>query len=226
MSTWRYNRMYAAQARTPIVKVEDPTIPTRIDTLLGNGMINEWETNFLNSIKAGYVKYNSLTAGQNDTFVALEKRYDASAIAARDAWRQAWDDTKAKNWQTMMKYYSATPYYRGAVGKWEKNNAYIPSQSEYNDICCNKYSAKYLKNLEIPAKYTVGQLVVYKRYGGHYLATVVEIGEIKNWTKGSRSYKIMLIGAANIETALEKDLLYYRPSMNEKLQKYDNEMPF
>ena len=207
-------------------KIIDPTIPARIDTLLGNGMINDWEQKFLTSIKGSYAKYNSLTAGQADTFVALEKRYDASAIAARDAWRQAWDDTKAKNWQTMMKYYSATPYYRGAVGKWEKNNAYIPSQSEYNDICCNKYSAKYLKNLEIPAKYTVGQLVVYKRYGGHYLATVVEIGEIKNWTKGSRSYKIMLIGAANIETALEKDLLYYRPSMNEKLQKYDNEMPF
>jgi hypothetical protein len=25
---------------------------------------------------------------------------------------------------------------------------------------------------------------------------------------------------------LEKELLYYRPSMNEKLQKYDQEMPF
>jgi hypothetical protein len=58
--------MYAH--RNPIVKVEDPTIPTRIDALLGNGLVNPWETNFLSSIKAGYDKYKSLTEGQNKTF--------------------------------------------------------------------------------------------------------------------------------------------------------------
>lgn len=212
--------MYNAQ------KIVDPTIPARIDALLGNGMVNEWERNFLTSIKGSYAKYNSLTDGQNNTFVAIEKRYDASAIAARDAWCQAWDETKSKNWQAMMKYYSATPYYRGAVSKWEKNNTYIPNEKEYNDVCNNKYSSKYLKNIDIPAKYHVGQLIVYKRYGSHYLATIVEVGEIKNWTKGSREYKIMQVGAANVNVALEKELLYYRPSMNEKLQKYDQEMPF
>lgn len=226
MSTWRYNRMYAARAQTPVEKVEDPTIPARIDTLLGNGMVNEWERNFLTSIKGGYAKYNSLTAGQNNTFVAIEKRYDVTAIAARDAWRQAWDDTKAKNWQAMMNYYSSTPYYKGAVSKWTADKNYIPNEKEYNDICCNKYSSKYLKNLEIPAKYHVGQLVVCKRFGSHHLATVLEVGNIRNWSKGSREYNVLLIGATDVRVVMEKELLYYRESMIPKLQNFEGDMPF
>lgn len=226
MSTWKYNRMYARQYNTPKVKVEDPTIPSRIDILLANTAINEWERNFLTSIKAGFDKYKSLTEGQNNTFVAIEKRYSPEVLAARTAWQSNWTAEMASDWAAMMEYYSKTPYFRGAVEKFQKNNAYIPSEKEYNDICNNKYSVRYLKNLKIPAKFKQGALVVYKRYGTYRLATVVDIGNVADWTKGSRHYKIMIVGEADLCGAAEKELLYYRDGIIDKLEKPSDEMPF
>lgn len=226
MSTWKYNRMYAARARTPIVKVEDPTIPTRIDALLGNGLVNDWETNFLSSIKAGYDKYKSLTEGQNRTFQNIEARYSPDAVAARQSWQSTWDAVKAETFKSMMEYYSTTPYYPGVVEKWKKNNSYIPSEKEYKDTCENKYSVKYLKALTIPPKHKVGALVVHKEYGGYKLATIVDIGNVRDWSKGSREYQINVVGSPDLVWVREKELLYYREGMNSKIQKNDNDSPF
>jgi hypothetical protein len=227
MSTWKYNRMYAHQA-APAEKIVDETIPARIDTLLNNGMINDWEKNFLGSIKAGYEKYKSLTVGQNNTFVGIEKRYDASAIAARESWKSNYDAEKAANWKAMMDYYVKTPYYRGATDKYLKDNAYIPTEAEYKAVCENKYSMRMLKNLTIPAKFKDGALVVYKRYGSYKLATVVSTGEVRDWTKGSRIYSIMVVGESAVNEAYEKELLYYREGLLKKLEKpgTDDETPF
>lgn len=226
MSTWKYNRMYAHQYNTPKVKVEDPTIPARIGTMLANPAINEWERNFLTSIKAGFDKYKSLTEGQNNTFVAIEKRYSPEVMAARNAWISNWNEEKAKAWAAMVEYYGKTQYYRGAVDKAKADKNYIPSEKEYNDLCNNKYSIRYLKNINIPAKFKVGALVVYKRFGSYRLATVVEIGNVADWTKGSRQYHIIVIGEAEIDIVPEKQLLYYREGMLNKLEKPDQEMPF
>lgn len=226
MSTWRYNRMYAAQAKTPAQKVEDATIPSRIDALLAGGLVNAWEINFLNSIKAGYAKYNSLTAGQNNTFVNIEKRYGAEAVAARDAWKAAWTAEKAENFKSVMLYYARTPYYKGVVEKYNKDNNYIPSEKEYKDTCENKYASRYLKTIKIPPKFHVGQLVVYKEYGGYKLATVVESCDVSGWAKGSREYKINVFGTPDVRVAYEKEMLYYRPSLNDKIQRPDDDAPF
>lgn len=216
--------MYAHRA--PAEKVEDITIPARIDTLLNNGMVNSWETNFLTSVKGGYEKYKSLTKGQYDTFVKIEQRYDAGAIAARDAWKAAWNDEKASNFSTMMEYYKGTPYYQGAVEKYKKDPKYIPSENEYKATCENKYAIKLLKNKDIPAKFKQGALVVYKRYGTYKLATVIQIGAIADWSKGSREYHINVIGNPDVTVVREKELLYYREGMNRKIQKNDNDLPF
>lgn len=217
--------MYAAN-RAPAEKVEDVTIPARIDTLLTNGMVNDWETNFLISIKGGYEKYKSLTKGQYDTFVKVEQRYDSAAIASRSAWTSTWDAEKAGNWKAMMDYYITTPYYKGATDKYKKDPKYIPSEKEYKAICDNKYAVRYLKNRVIPAKFRDGQLVVYKRYGNYFLSTIVSTGEVSDWSKGSRRYTILPIGEASPLTVLEKELLYYREGLIPKIRQPDDDVPF
>lgn len=227
MTTWKWNRMYRNRYNTPVEKVEDPTIPARIDTLLGNGLINDWEKNFLTSVKAGYDKYKSLTKGQNDTFVNIEKRYDSAELAKRNAWSATWTAEKAANWAAMIGYYKGTPYYKGAVEKYEKNNAYIPSEKEYVAVCENKYAMKYLKNRAIPAKFKQGAMVVYKRHGNYRLATIVNIGMPNSWTKGSRGYTILPLGQTGMVEVEEKELLYYREGLIDKLQKFsDDDIPF
>ena len=226
MSTWRYNRMYRNRAATPVQKVEDATIPTRIDTLLNNGLVNTWEQNFLGSVKAGYEKYKSLTQGQYNTLVGIEARYDSKVIAAREVWKTAWDSEKANNWSAMCEYYATTPYYKGAVDKYRADKNYIPSENEYRAVVENKYAQRYLKNRDIPAKFKQGALVVYKKWGTYKLATVVSVREVADWTKGSREYEILEIGEASANIVQEKTLLYYREGLISKIDKPDNDIPF
>lgn len=226
MSNWRYSRMYNNLANTPVVKVEDPTIPARIDTLLAKPDINDWEKNFLTSIKTGFEKYKSLTEGQNRTFVNIEKRYDADAIAARNAWIAAYDSVKANNFKTMMEYYIGTVYYKGIVEKYRANKDYIPSENEYRAVCENKYSARMLKNIDTPPKFSIGHMIVYKEYTQYHLATVIEVGTVDSWTKGSRVYKINILGDSQIREVFEKDLRYYRESMDKKITMNNSDTPF
>lgn len=209
------------------MNVQDPTIPDRIESLLKSGHINSWENNFLNSIKNGYEKYKSLTPGQNNTLLAIEARYDSAAIAQREAWYASWNEEKANNFKTMMEYYSRSQYYKGAVDKWKANPDYIPHEKEYKAICENKYSQRYLKNVKIPPKFKDGQLIVYKQYGSYYLATIIEAEEVSDWSKGSRTYKIMIVGEADIKRVMEKEMIYYRESLISKLTKVtEDHMPF
>lgn len=209
-----------------MIKIDDPTIPARIDTLRNNGMVNTWEQNFLDSIKVSFDKYKSLTQGQFNTLVGIEARYSPDEIAARNAWRASWDSVKANNWKSCMEYYVKTPYYKGATDKWLKDPDWIPGEKDYRAICENKYSQKFLKNRDIPAKFKQGALVVYKRYGTYKLATIIEVKEVKDWTKGSRGYDISVIGETGIQLAYEKELLYYREGMLNKIEKPEEEMPF
>jgi hypothetical protein len=185
-------------------------------------MVNTWEQTFLGSIKASAEKYKSLTVGQHNTLVGIEARYNPAAVAARNEWAAKWDEQKKNDWKFMIDYYSKTPYYKGATDKVKANPEYIPSENEYKAICENKYAVRMLKNRDIPPKFRVGQLVVYKRYGSHHLATVITVGELSSWSKGSREYNVMLVGEANKLLALEKELLYYRDALIPKLEKKDD----
>ena len=222
-STWKMNRMNAH--RPPLEKVEDETIPARINALMHNGTTNPWENNFLQSLRAGYEKYNSLTKGQYDTFVQVEKRYDAEAVEARNKWLKEWDESKAHNWKMMIKYYSGTTYYRGAVERANENTNYIPGEAEYKSVCENKYALKFLTQLTIPAKFNVGQLVVVKRWGSKKLGTIISVGDVSSWVKGSREYTVFVNGDSKTDTIVEKELTYYRPSLDAKLTLNDD-VPF
>lgn len=219
--------MYAARYnRTPVEKVTDPTIPSKIDALLGNPDLNDWEKNFLTSIKESFTKYSGLTKGQHDAFLNVEKKHDATAIAARDEWRKTWDAQKKATWDMMIDYYSKTLYYKGAVDKVRVNPNYIPSEKEYAAVCLNKYAVKMQENRKIPPKYKEGELAIFKYLGNYYLSTIVEVGQVNTWVKGSREYKINIFGDMSLRTVDEKEILYYRESMTSKLAKWGEETPF
>lgn len=213
MTNW--TRMYAVKAE--VEKVEDVTIPPRIDALLNNGLVNDWEKNFLSSIKEGYNKYKALTAGQNNTFLNIEKRYTAEAVAAKNNWINNWDTEKSETFKKVVDYYHLTPYYPKIMLKVKNDKNYIPTEEEYKAICENPYSKKYLKQLDTPAKFHVGQLIIYKRYSIYKLATIISVGEVTGHTKGSRYYTILPIGKVKTIEVVEKQLLYYRECMNKKI---------
>jgi len=212
---------YRPYYRTPVEKVTDPLIPSKIDALLAMSDLNDWEKNFLTSIKDSFTKYQGLTKGQHDAFLNVEKKHDASAIAARDEWRKSWDAQKKATWDLMIDYYSKTPYYKGAVDKMRVNPNYIPSQKEYAAVCENKYAVKMIENRKIPAKYKEGDKVIFKWGGNYYLSTIVEVGEVNSWVKGAREYKINIFGDMKVRAVDEKEMLAYRESYLSKITRWD-----
>ena len=214
MSFRRYNKP------VPVEKVSDPTIPARLDKLLA-GELNTWERAFCTSIKQGFEKYKSLTAGQNNTLLSVESRHTEADITARDEWNKNFTEEKRANWNLMAKYYSRTPYYKGAVERWNNDKAYIPSEKEYESICQNVYAQRMIKHTATPPKFAVGSLVVMHLWSTYRLAMVVEVGEVQLPVKGSREYKLILMGSGQTDRILEKSLLYYRPSLDAKLSVAD-----
>ena len=170
MSTWKYNRMYARQAATPVGKVVEPSIPARLDKMLATSTINDWERAFCLSIKAGYEKYNSLTVGQNDTFIKIEARNDPAAQTAQEAWKNNFTPEMMASWTMMIEYYSKTQYYTGAVRKWQADKEYVPNEKEYESICNNIYAKRMLAQVVLPPKFKVGDLVVLHQYGMYVFA--------------------------------------------------------
>ena len=61
MSTWKWNRYNANMAQTISPKVDDVSIPTRLDALINNPDILEKDKSFATSLKQGWDKYKSLT---------------------------------------------------------------------------------------------------------------------------------------------------------------------
>lgn len=190
-------------------KINDPTIPTRIDNLLKNGTpFNDWESKFLNSIADTYKKYSNLSEGQYNTLVSLEKRYGPEEMEARREWYKTWDDDKNERFRKVIEYYKGTSYYQGIVERAKDTN-YIPTQKEYEAVTKNKYAERLLKELAAGPKFAVAELVVVRYYGEHRLGLVTYVSNKCDWTKGSRWYTVDIVGGVSGVNTVEKDIRRY-----------------
>lgn len=226
---WGYNRF--SKPKIIPAKVVDTTIPTRLDAVINNPAVSAGDKQFCESLKAGWVKYNSLTAGQYGAFQKCEMRYDATAMAAnaldkqkRDEWVANFDNEKRTILNICANYYSKTNYFKDIADKVLADQNFIPSEKQYNAMCKNKYAQRLLENTKIAAKYEVGSLVVIRetairrRYPYNsdnnnnnsipyvILSASDEVGP----SAGSRKYSLLQIGSNEKVTLEEKELKPFR----------------
>ena len=168
----------------------------KIEYLMVQPDLNNWEKNFLTSIKDYFVKYNKLSDGQSNHLEKIAQRYTADAVKQRDEWYASWNDEKKEKFKKVIDYYDRSVYYTTITRKVQDNPEYIPTQKEYDTLVNNKYSQRYLKNLEIPAKYQVGDLVQIRSswYRAGEIGTVIEVRVAESWVDGSRKYLVNLFG--------------------------------
>ena len=171
--------------------------------------------------------YKSLTKGQYDTLVKIETHYTPEVIAAASQWKANYTEEMRDNWKAVVEYYETTPYYGNVVKKTKENPEYIPSEAEYKSVVENKYASRYLANRKIAPKHKIGEMVILKQWGSYRLATVTSIHtKLSNWSKGSRIYDVLIVGDASPISVYEKDLLFYRNSMSDKIMLKTEELPF
>ena len=239
--SWGYNRF--AKPKVVPQKINDATIPARLDAVINNPAVSAGDKQFCESLKQGWNKYGSLTGGQYGAFQKCEMRYDASAIAAnageaqkRQEWINNFDSEKRTILNVCAQYYSKTPYFKDIADKVILDPTFIPSEKQYNAMCGNKYAQRLLENIKTPPKFAQGDVVVIRettrrtRWDVQEVPHVIlEIDDVVGPTRGSRIYTLLPIGGSDKVTYSEKDLKKYRPQESDELpraNKNNEEVPF
>ena len=136
---------YHRFSRPKPVTIGTEKVKNTIETLDKIENLSDWERNFINSIKSGWQKYNSVTEKQHAMIQKLADRYNPENIKAREDWIGGFDDEKKNRLQVMAHYYKANPPYFGDLADRVLNDPdYIPTERAYNAMCENKYSQKVM----------------------------------------------------------------------------------
>ena len=218
---WGYNRY--AKPRVHVHKVDDPSIPARLDALISNTVVTSNDKTICESLKQGWDRYNSITAGQNGLLLKMEQRYDASEIAKRTTEQNDWFSSFTPEMRARLNicadYYATTPYFRDIAVKVKAEPTWTPSEKQYRAMCENKYANRIMENIENPAKYHVGCIVELRKSVRHFsdnrICAVIAIEDAVGPARGSRQYTLMPFGDDQKIKLYERDIKIYREGKNE-----------
>ena len=214
---WGYNRF--AKPKVVMQKVDDGTIPNRLDLLINNPAISPNDKQFCESLKQGWTKYKSLTAGQYGALQKCELRYDASVVAARTQAQTDWLANFTPQMRSRLnvcaQYYSQTPYYRDIAMRVLEDSSWTPSEKQYRAMCENKYASRIMENIESPVKFEAGSIVEVRKtakswFGDNRICVVLSIENTVGPARGSRRYTVMPFGSDHKQVVYERELKKYR----------------
>jgi hypothetical protein len=190
----------------------------KIEFIANQPTLNNWEKNFLISIKDQYIKKNSLSDAQMNHLNNIGQRFTPDAIKQRDDWYAAWNDEKKDKFKKIVVYYLNSVYYTTITRKVQENPDYIPTEKEYDTLVNNKYAQRYLNNLNSTPKYQVGDLVQIRSswFRQGEIGTIIEIRNVDSWVTGSRKYLVNLLGEDDAREWEERALKKFRESSLDK----------
>jgi hypothetical protein len=190
----------------------------KIEFIASQPTLNNWEKNFLISIKDQYIKKNSLSDAQMNHLNNIGQRFTPDAIKQRDDWYASWNDEKKDNFKKIVDYYLNSVYYTSITRKVQENPDYVPTEKEYDTLVNNKYAQRYLNNLNSTPKYQVGDLVQIRSswYRQGEIGTIIEVRNVDSWVTGSRKYLVNLLGEDDAREWEERGLKKFRESSLEK----------
>jgi len=175
----------------------------------GTSSMTPWERNFMGSLLGSAKKWGRLTAKQHEVFQRIETKTDPAFQAAKNAWAQGWTSEKRQRLVFAAGYYKANPPYFGDVAERILNDSnYVPSEKLYRKMVENKYVQRAMSNAEAAPLYEVGTMVTVRdsqSASGHVRGLrgqdvlVVDVEKtVLDATKGSRTYKVLPVGAPQV----------------------------
>ena len=193
----------------------------RLDVLIAREGLGEWDNNFIHSLSAQLEKKGRLSERQVEILAKIEARYTADAVIARIKWEDEYDEEKRNISKACAIYYANTGYFRDLVNKVLYEKDFIPSEKQWNAMCCNKYAMKVREAYTGDPKFPVGTMISvrkstpgagpvlarYSRKVGTDLAIVISSTEpVISAARGNRRYKILFVGDATPQFAEERDI--------------------
>lgn len=215
MSIYRNQRFYNRQQ--PVAeKIQDSDIPQRLEAIIASPDATDRDKQFAISLKQGWDKYGSLTVGQFNALKNLEGRYSSDTIQKRAEWVSSFDANKRGILNACAGYYATTPYFRDVAMKVLADPNWIPSEKQYRAMCENKYAQRMIENMASPVKYLAGSIIeIRKTYAGYDIPAgavgmVVSHEDVVGPSRGSRRYRVLLMGESQTCTLCEKDIKIHR----------------
>jgi len=175
----------------------------RLDTFLAMETITPSERSFGESLKKNVLKWGKLTDKQWSAFQRMESRYNPEVIAAQKAWKDDWNEEKARKLKVAAEYYLMNPPYFGDAAKTiMEDETYVPSEKLYRKMVENKYVQKVLVTMAADALYPAGSLVMVRKTARSHayafrdrIAMVVSTdGPIRSAAKGAKTYTVLPFG--------------------------------
>ena len=77
----------------------------RIQKLVENPNLNNWEKGFITSVNSYFQKHGRVSNKQWATIQKVEANYSPEVIAQRQAWIDDWNEEKQFFWSTAQGYY-------------------------------------------------------------------------------------------------------------------------
>jgi hypothetical protein len=178
----------------------------RIQKLVENPNLSNWEKRFITSVNSYFEKYGRVSNKQWATIQKVEANYSPEVIAQRQAWNDGFTDEMRQKWEIAMDYYENNPpYFQDLVHRYRTSPEMIPTAKLYAKIVENKYVQNVIATIQSEPLYDIGALVVVRRTakGPHYrfrdcIALVVDnSGPVTSATKGAKTYSILPFGESS-----------------------------
>ena len=186
--------------------------------------ITDRELEFLESLETRLESGRSVSWGQEKWYKDIAEKYSQENLAAEIAWEHSFDDEKRTIATRVASYYSANPpYFSNYVARIaEDPSGFCLTRKEWSKFCENKYALKIRSSYEEALKFSVGDCVQIRKTNrvarSSYPRALHPIGDkvafvlktdaapVTRAAKGSRVYKILLVGSSTAFNVHESDI--------------------
>jgi len=126
----------------------NPDIVARIEKLIKEDQLSNWEQNFLESLTLWVDKGRGISHRQNTTLQNIESKYSDDKKAALEIWKKGFTSEMRENMTIMAHYYINNPPYFGDIARQvlsDSDEIYIPAEKAYHAMCENKYATRVIE---------------------------------------------------------------------------------
>ena len=194
----------------------------RIQSLLSNPDINDWERGFAESVLQQIEKGHTLSQRQNDTIQKIEARYSEEKIAQRLQWANSFTGEMREDMKIVARYYVNNPPYFGDLAyKILSDPEYIPTEKQYIAMTSNKYAQRVIENAKATPRFPIGTIAKFRknaqprfvkvngkpvRSSDVKVMIIEHTGEIRSPAKGAKTVVVLPFGSESTYTTEERYL--------------------
>ena len=197
-----------------------------------NGKIDDgssWDAVFVESLISQVKSGRDLSEKQQQTLAKVNSRYSADALAALDAFASEYaaSEIMQDRFRIMVEYYKRNGYYSNITSRAD-DDAFAPTQKQYDTITANKYATKILAGWEADPKFPAGSMAMVRSQYGHSAWRAAGNGTLpvvvvatnssapSSACKGNKIYKVLPVGCAQTFEVEERALKTHRTPKKKK----------